>query len=68
MNKLIKNIKLFCERMSLNPQNFSLVMSENEAEFFKREIQTVKTYLEFGAGGSTILAVLCPNLTKIVSV
>lgn len=54
--------------MSSNPQNFSLVMSKAEVEFLKREIQTVKTYLEFGSGGSTILAVLYSNLTKIVSV
>ncbi len=43
-------------------------MTSNEREFLGAEMAKAHRYLEYGAGGSTQMAVACENLTNIYSV
>jgi len=51
-----------------NGENFPVRLSDNEKLFFIECLKSVSNYLEFGSGGSTILALKSENTKKIVSV
>lgn len=51
------------------PELFPLALSDKEVKFILDNCSGIKTYLEFGAGGSTFLSLLnFKNISKIVSV
>lgn len=58
--------KFLTEKGYLAPE-YQLVMSEKEEERFKEHIKYSKSYLEFGAGGSTLCA-LEKSKTQVISI
>ena len=44
------------------------VLTENERLFFSLLLKKSKKYLEFGMGGTTLLAYVTPNIEKIISI
>lgn len=49
-------------------ENYPICLSENEKNFLISQIKNTKNYLEFGAGGSTFLALKETKAKKITSV
>lgn len=54
LKERFKNLIIKLDRMSLSPILFSFAMDKNEKGLFKTYIENIGTYLEFGAGGSTL--------------
>lgn len=70
--KKISNIsnsnEIQSDKKNINPTQYPICLSEKERKFLIDNFEKANSYLEFGAGGSTFLALLHSNIQNIISV
>ena len=66
--KETNNIYILSTSGKIGKENFPICLSDHERQFLVEHIQNASNYLEFGAGGSTYLALTQTNIPNIVSV
>jgi hypothetical protein len=67
LKRKIKNFLIYINRNSVNPTYFHLEMTSSEKDLFEKILKKSISYIEYGMGGSTILA-LTKSQAKICSI